>query len=155
MSSQYELRKLEPSDIPSCEAVLRALPEWFGIESALNEYVNCLHQLPAVVATMSDQVIGFIALEDHNEHSSEIHVMAVHPEHHRFGVGRTLVDACAFRCQLLHCKWLLVRTIGPSSSDPHYAKTRKFYEAIGFTPLFESNELWGATNPCLVMVRSI
>jgi len=35
---------------------------------------------------------------------------------------------------------------------PH---ARSFYEAMGFSPLFESQALWGPENPALVLVRAI
>ena len=48
---------------------------------------------------------------------------------------------------------LPVKTVGPSDPDPSYAKTRKFYEAMGFTPLLETTAFWGETNPTLMLVK--
>ena len=33
-------------------------------------------------------------------------------------------------------------------------RTRGFYDRMGFEPL-EENELWGAENPCLIMVKQL
>ena len=49
---------------------------------------------------------------------------------------------------------LHVKTVGPSSPDPSYAATRRFYAATGFKPLFESSTIWGE-DPCLVMVKRL
>ena len=51
--------------------------------------------------------------------------------------------------------WLHVKTLGPSHPDPFYARTRTFYTAMGFAPLFESATLWGEKNPTLVSVKRL
>lgn len=43
-------------------------------------------------------------------------------------------------------------TLGPSHPDPGYAKTRLFYEAMGFAPLEETHDLRPG-NPCLIMIK--
>jgi hypothetical protein len=48
-----------------------------------------------------------------------------------------------------------VKTLGPSSDDSNYAKTRAFYSAMGFRPLEEFKQIWDEHNPCLVMVKRI
>jgi hypothetical protein len=48
-----------------------------------------------------------------------------------------------------------VKTLGPSRLDEHYAKTRAFYEAMGFRPLEEFKQIWDENNPCLVMVKRL
>ena len=49
---------------------------------------------------------------------------------------------------------LEVKTLGASHPDPHYARTRHFYEAVGFLPL-EETDLWGEGAPCLIMVKPL
>lgn len=53
-------------------------------------------------------------------------------------------------------KLLQVKTLGPSKEDPNYARTRHFYEKMGFLPppLVET-ELWGEGTPCLIMVKAL
>ena len=43
----------------------------------------------------------------------------------------------------------------PVQPDPAFAATRAFYLARGFTPLFESDRLWGPGNPALVLVKAL
>ena len=51
--------------------------------------------------------------------------------------------------------WLLeVKTLGPSHPDPGYARTRWFYEKMGFLAL-EETDLWGGGTPCLIMVKPL
>ena len=48
-----------------------------------------------------------------------------------------------------------MKTLAPSHPDPFYARTRRFYEAMGFAPLFESDALWGPEDPAIVLVKSL
>jgi ribosomal protein S18 acetylase RimI-like enzyme len=48
-----------------------------------------------------------------------------------------------------------VKTLGPSNPDPGYARTRAFYEALGFRPLEELKQIWDEQNPCLIMVKQL
>ena len=34
-------------------------------------------------------------------------------------------------------------------------RTRAFYESVGFMPLEERNDIWGAGNPCLISVKPL
>ena len=150
----FVVRRLEAVDIPDCEAVLRSLPEWFGIEAALREYVDLLAVSSGFVAIEAGSVVGFIALQGHFPGSAEVSVMAVRPERHRQGIGRCLLDRCVEHLLARGVGLLHVKTVGPSSEDACYARTRFFYEANGFEPVFESWAIWGG-HPCLVLVRML
>ena len=78
--------------------------------------------------------------------------MAVAPEWHRHGVGTALVASGEAELALDGCSLLEVKTLGASHPDPGYAKTRGFYQSLGFLPLEETSELWADT-PCLIMVK--
>jgi hypothetical protein len=41
----------------------------------------------------------------------------------------------------------------PSVTDEHYARTRAFYQAMGFRPLEEFKQIWDEANPCGLMVK--
>jgi GNAT superfamily N-acetyltransferase len=81
--------------------------------------------------------------------------MAVRPEFHRQGVGRALLSHLEIEAAARGGLWLHVKTLAPSHPDPFYARTRKFYEAMGFAPLFESETQWGPENPALVLVKRL
>ncbi|HTO08159.1 MAG TPA: GNAT family N-acetyltransferase [Myxococcota bacterium] len=153
MSTQ--IRALEGRDVPGCERVLRALPAWFGIEASNRAYVESLRRLPAAVAEADGEIVGFIALEAHNPLSFEIHVMGVEPRRHRHGVGRELVRWARGFASERGAHWLHVKTRGPLTPDADYEKTRAFYLAQGFEPLFESLALWGPENSALVLVSRL
>jgi GNAT superfamily N-acetyltransferase len=137
-----------------CEPVLRALPEWFGIESATQEYIRSTETLPTLIAYLDGQAAGFLSIKQHNPYSAEIYVIAVLPQYHRQGCGKALVLAAEHYLRDQNVEYLQVKTLGTAHPDPGYAKTRQFYLAMGFRPLEELADLWGST-PCLLMVKRL
>ncbi|MBE9078029.1 GNAT family N-acetyltransferase [Romeria aff. gracilis LEGE 07310] len=137
-----------------CEPILRLLPEWFGIEVALKEYVDEIDKLPTFLAVAKNQVVGFLTVKQHSEYAAEIYVMAVHPSSHRSGVGRQLVKIVEQTLDSSGVEYLQVKTLGLSHPDKHYAQTRAFYQSVGFRPLEEFTNLW-PENPCLQMVKRL
>lgn len=144
----------------ACERVLRALPDWFGIEASIADYVRDVEAMPCWVAREGESdpngedVVGFMALAAHRDWSREIHVMGVLPAMHGQGVGRALVAAAEAAARADGVRWLMVKTLGPSHPDTCYAKTRAFYLACGFEPLEELMDLWPG-NPALIMVKAL
>jgi GNAT superfamily N-acetyltransferase len=137
------------------EQVLRALPEWFGLEEPLLEYVAAARRLPTYIASVDGRDAGFLTLERHTPAAAEIHAMGVLPHVHRHGLGRALVEAAVADATAEGIRLLQVKTLGASHPSEAYARTRRFYEALGFLPLEETTAHWGAANPCLVMVRPL
>jgi GNAT superfamily N-acetyltransferase len=82
-------------------------------------------------------------------------LVAVAREYHRHGVGSLLLEVAERWARHCGARFLQVKTTGPSSPDPVFASTRAFYEARGFTPLFESDRMWGPENPALVLVKAL
>ena len=138
-----------------CRALVAALPEWFGIPESNAAYLRNLALLPSWVAYVDERLVGAATLERHFPGSWEVHFMAVHPEYHRRGVGRALLDRIESEARAGGARWLHVKTLGPSHPDTSYAHTRAFYESMGFSPLFESTTFWGAANPALVLVKAL
>jgi GNAT superfamily N-acetyltransferase len=139
----------------ACEPVLRALPDWFGIEEAVVQYLKDLEELPTFLAAAGDRVVGFLALLPRNEYVTEILVMGVLPDAHRAGVGRSLVQRAEAYARECRAEYLYVKTLGPSHPDSGYARTRAFYVALGFRPLEEFMQIWDENNPCLLMIKTI
>lgn len=149
-----EIVKPQLNQASVCEPILRLLPEWFGIESAIVHYVQEIDRLPTLLAQSQDQVVGFLAIKTHNEFAAEIYVIAIHPKFHRQGIGRQLVKAAEEALRKSGVEYLQVKTLGASRPDPNYAKTRSFYESVGFKPLEEFLNLWDGY-PCLQMVKKV
>lgn len=148
------VRPLRAGESAECEAILRALPDWFGIESALVEYVQSTETFPTFVIEEEGQITAFLTVHLHNPRSAEIHVMGVRPDRHRAGLGRALVRHAEAWLRERRVEFLQVKTLGPSRACEPYDRTRRFYESVGFVPL-EENDLWGEANPCLILVKHL
>jgi len=111
--------------------------------------------LPTTAVDLGDLAVGYISLAEHFGINCEVHSMGVDPRWHRTGVGRALIEGGARRAKARGFRYLSVKTLSDKSPDPNYAKTRHFYLAMGFLPFEELPTLWGASLPCLVMVRSL
>jgi ribosomal protein S18 acetylase RimI-like enzyme len=138
-----------------CVPLLRLLSDWFGIEEAILNYEREIEHLPTFLAKADGDVLGFLSLKQHTPYSAEILVMAVNPGVQRGGIGRALVEAAENRSRALGIEYMQVKTLGPSNPDPGYAKTRAFYEALGFRPMEELKQIWDENNPCLIMVKKL
>jgi coenzyme F420-0:L-glutamate ligase / coenzyme F420-1:gamma-L-glutamate ligase len=122
------------------ESILRELPECVGIEA----YIRDVAELPTFAAGDRD---GFLSLKQHEPRAAEIHVVGVRPARHRLGYGRALVRAAEAWCRGRGIEFLQVKTLAPSTASEHHARTRAFYEAVGFVPL--------AAVPTLVLVKHL
>jgi XTP/dITP diphosphohydrolase len=138
-----------------CESILRALPDWFAIETALLQYVREAAELPMLVAVEDGVPIGFITLRQQSACAWEIHVIGVRPEGHRRGIGRRLLAEGERLVRDRAAEFLAVKTLSGSAEYEPYDMTRAFYEAMGFRPLMELPTLWSAEDPCLVMVKPL
>lgn len=138
------------------DTLLRELPEWFGIEEAIVEYVDRSGELPAYVASLGDDPVGVLVIEQHNPAAAEMYVLAVRRRSHRRGVGRALVEAAERDLRADGSQFLQVKTLGEGRPSPEYDDTRRFYEALGYRPLeeFPTDSLWPG-NPCLLMVKHL
>ena len=138
-----------------CEGVLRALPDWFGIEEAIIEYVSVTKEMPFYAAWDGDKPIGFVAAKVHNPYTAEVYVMGVLEEYHGKGIGKDLARACEKDCTDQGIEFLTVKTLDESAESKGYEITRQFYRAMGFKPLEVFTQLWDESNPCLFMAKYI
>jgi GNAT superfamily N-acetyltransferase len=145
----------DPGFREACRALIAALPEWFGIPESNEAYLRSLALRPSWVACVDEQLVGAATLERHLPASFEVHFMAVHPGYHRRGVGRALLGRLESEARAGGARWLHVKTLGPSHPDASYARTRAFYESVGFSPLLETTAFWGTANPALVLVKAL
>ena len=93
------------------EAVLRDLPEWFGIEASTRQYIEDAATLPTLVV---EPDAGFLCLKQHTPQAAEVYVMGVRRAQHRMGIGRALVAAAESWCRVRGIPYLHVKTLGPS-----------------------------------------
>lgn len=138
-----------------CEPVLRSLPEWFGLEDANQHYLEAIDQLPTFLALDHTRVVGFLTLKQHYPKSAEVYVTGVQPLYHRRGLGRALLFAAEKYLREQGVEFLQVKTLSESRPDEGYAKTRKFYLAMGFHKLEEFKTFWDEANPALLFIKKL
>jgi coenzyme F420-0:L-glutamate ligase / coenzyme F420-1:gamma-L-glutamate ligase len=134
------------------EAVLRDLPEWFGIEESTRQYIEDAATLPTLAV---EPDLAFLSLKQHTPRAAELYVLGVRREHHRRGLGRALVAEGERWCRARGIRYLQVKTLGPSRPDTGYDATRAFYEAVGFVALEELHDFWSHDNPALILVKDV
>ena len=138
-----------------CAELIAALPEWFGLPESNGAYLRDFGRLPSWVVCRDWEVVAAGTLARQFPESGEIHFMAVRPELHRQGIGRLLLEHLEVEATGQGARCLHVKTLAPSHADPFYARTREFYERMGFAPLFESSAFWGPQNPAVVLVKCL
>ena len=138
-----------------CSSILKDLPVYFGIEKAVKEYIQNVRDKYFVTVRVGTIPVGFIALKEHNEFTSEIYVMGIVEELHGRGIGKKLMEKVEEHLIGQDKKYLTVKTLAPSNPDEGYKKTRAFYRSVGFDPLEEFTDLWGEDNPCLFMIKTL
>ncbi|WP_152004724.1 GNAT family N-acetyltransferase [Desulfoluna spongiiphila] len=144
-----------PGLASQCETVLRSIPEWFGVEEALQAYLDDIQHMSTFSAWSEDAVIGFITVNYHFPESAELHVLGIHKHFHGLGVGSTLYTLVETELKKQKIKYIQVKTLSPRAKNPGYMKTLKFYTKHGFVPLEDSTAFWGKATPCLQMIKSI
>lgn len=145
----------EPALTDDAARLLATVPEWFGLPEATQSYVAETKTLENwAVRVQGRTVIGLALTKWHFGHVCELELMVADRAHHGRGVGTALVEAIEADARRRGAKLLEVKTLGASHPDPHYARTRHFYERMGFLSL-EETDLWGEENPCLFMVKPV
>jgi ribosomal protein S18 acetylase RimI-like enzyme len=149
------IRPLSRDDADRCEAIIRGLPDWFGLEEGIVQARAYLESQNGFVAEEDGEVLGFLTYASELPESAEITWMAVAAGVHRRGIGRALTKALVVKARTDGRQLLLVKTLADSHPSPEYAVTRAFYRSMGFRPLAMLPDLWGPANPCLLMVRAL
>ncbi len=136
-----------------CEAILRSLPRWFGIEAALQQYASNTERFPTFVVREDGSAIAFVTLQEHFPTSWEVHCIAVDAAHRGRGVGRALQAHIEAWLLVRGAKFIQVKTLAASHASAEYAETRQFYFSLGYVAHEVFPELWAKHLPVLQMVK--
>lgn len=135
--------------------LLTTVPEWFGLEDANAEYLEAASTKETWTVRDDDgRVVGVTLIDRHFPHVAEVHFMVVDRARHGQGVGAAMMAAIEADARERGVRLLEVKTLGASHPDAGYARTRHFYEKMGFLPV-EETDLWGPDTPCLIMVKPL
>ena len=135
-----------------CERILRSLPQWFGIEESLLEYVAESERFSTFLAVEIEPV-AFLTVREHFPQSWEVHCMGVLASHRGTGIGRELHSFVEGWLRSKGAQVLQVKTLAPAHPSPEYADTRQFYTAMGYVPLEVFPAMWGPKLPVLQLVK--
>lgn len=145
------VRRQDPEAV---REILASVPEWFGIPEANQHYVELAGRLPSYLAVDGDEVVGVALLDEHFPQSRELNLIAVRRDRHRQGVGKAMLAAIESDLREAGVRILEVHTVGPSSEDAGYARTREFYLAAGFVAINELQRIdW--SGPTLILVKPL
>lgn len=135
-------------------AILEALPEWFGIPEARENYVRESADEIMLAASEGGDPEGFLCLKETGKATLELAVMGVLKERHRQGVGTALVRAAKRVARERGYSFLQVKTV-QMGRYPEYDATNRFYLSLGFKEFEVFPTLWDEWNPCQIYVMSV
>lgn len=134
--------------------ILEALPDWFGLPEAREEYiVNSVNQ-QFFAAVKEEKTIGFLCLKQTGKDTVEVAVMGVLKEFHRHGIGRKLFMKAKEKAIKDGFSFIQVKTVQMGQYD-NYDNTNKFYISLGFKEFEIFPTLWDEWNPCQVYVMAL
>jgi len=137
------------------DLILRKLPEWFGNETALENYINTVSEYPFWAAFDGAKCIGFFSGKIHYNRTGDIYVCGIDPEYHRKRIGTILYNELEKYCVKNGCEYLIVQTLSETVQYEPYLRTIKFYKKLGFKELISFREYWDKENPLLIMIKNL
>ncbi|MFC4651711.1 GNAT family N-acetyltransferase [Lactococcus nasutitermitis] len=91
--------------------ILRQLPDWFGIEEALTDYISAVSDKMFFAAFDAEKCLGFFAGEIHYERTGEIYLCGILPEFHGNGLGTKLYQKLEKAFFQQNCDTVVVKTL--------------------------------------------
>ena len=135
--------------------ILRKLPEWFGNEKSLVEYINTVKNKHFFAAFDNENCIGFFSGKIHYNRTGDLYVLGIDPNYHGIGIGTLLYKELEKYFIDKKCEYIIVKTLSEVAEYKPYLKTKEFYKKMGFKELITLTEMWDKENPCLIMIKNI
>ncbi len=127
------IRQIIQEDRATIVEMAKSLRQWFT-ELGIQQIARDLQTLKGLVALEDENTAGFVTYSiTVDETIAELTWIAAHPNLHRKGIGRSLVEALEEVLVRLGVSALEVSTVADSVEYEPYARTRSFYHALGFT----------------------
>ena len=135
-------------------SILEALPAWFGIPEAREQYIKESAAQPFFAALAAEKPIGFLCLKETGKETVELSVMGVLKDYHRRGIGRKLFEQAKKAAENLGYSFMQVKTV-QMGRYAEYDATNRFYRSLGFKEFELFPTLWDERNPCQIYVMSL
>ncbi len=134
--------------------ILEALPEWFGIEQARENYIKESAGQVFFAFEDGDLYDGFLALRETGRDMVEIAVTGVLKGSQRKGIGKALFLAARQYAESAGYSFMQVKTV-KEGLYREYDATNSFYRAMGFCEFEVLPGLWDEQNPCQIYVMAL
>lgn len=134
--------------------ILEALPGWFGIPEAREQYIKESADQPFFAAYDSNKPIGFLCLKETGKETVELCVMGVLKDYHRKGIGRKLFEQAREKAKQVGYSFMQVKTVQMGRYED-YDATNHFYLSLGFKEFEVFPTLWDEWNPCQIYVMAL
>ena len=134
--------------------ILEALPDWFGIPEARENYIAESTDNIFFCAYDGDKPVGFLYLKETGSATAELYVMGVLMEFHRKGIGRELFCRAKKAASEQGYSFIQVKTVQMGKYE-EYDRTNRFYLSLGFQEFEVFPTLWDEWNPCQIYVMSL
>ena len=135
-------------------SILEALPEWFGIPEAREQYIKGSAAQPFFAALAAEKPIGFLCLKETGKETVELSVMGILKDYHRKGVGRILFEQAKKAARNRGYSFMQVKTV-QIGRYAAYDATNRFYLSLGFKEFELFPTLWDERNPCQIYVMNL
>lgn len=135
-------------------SILEALPDWFEIREAREQYIRDCGEQIFVTAKEAEKEIGFICLKETGRDTVEVAVMGILKEYHRHGIGRELIEAAKGIAIKKGYSFLQVKTV-QMGLYKDYDRTNLFYRNVGFKEFEVFPMLWDKNNPCQIYIMAL
>lgn len=134
--------------------VLEALPDWFGIPEARDDYIEKSAGQLFFAAIEDSAPAGFLYLKESGKDTVELYVMGVLKEYQRHGIGRNLFEASKNIASENGYSFMQVKTVQMGRYE-EYDRTNRFYINMGFKEFEVFPTLWDEGNPCQIYVMAL
>lgn len=134
--------------------VLEALPDWFGIPEAREEYIRESIGKACLAAYHGNNPIGFLYLKETGKDTVELAAMGILKKYHRKGIGKKLVHCAKKAAYEQGYSFMQVKTVQMGKYE-EYDKTNLFYLSLGFKEFEVFPTLWDDWNPCQIYIMAL
>lgn len=133
--------------------IARCLPDFFT-QQGLDIIKNEMPKHSVWGAYDDGKLVGCVSYKKLNDFSLDMTWLFVAPDFQGKNIGTQLVLQ-SLEEEGRNYKVCQVKTLAETVEDEGYARTRKFYQKVGFVPIqiVDPYPGWGEENPCQIMVK--